>query len=676
MTQAQSKSYGGVKKKLVGAVCMLLVASIMMVSSTYAWFTLSTAPEITGISTSVGANGNLEMALLTSGTNDDTNTYKNLDKITSAVGDSGKAVTEKNLTWGNLVDLKDASYGLGKIKLMPAALNITKEAAGAFTVTKDNLLATPTYGTDGRVADLSGKTYTAKYDGTNWAFNKDDPGYGVRAIGSNDNLTPQQAGLLGAKSEYNQALSAAKTTIQNALSTNGKGLSNAVMALALNGGNDQLEENQQTAIKAMVTAAESALAQIDKAYVALLKASVTKLDAAKYSGASGALNGKTTLEEAITALKDEDGTLEIPTELTTLQNTLKTNKDAVATAHSECTAGDYKAALTALVNADLVKVNSFTREQMISPDGQANSAFVNKVVKDGGAVVEMPDDSGVFAYIGSVAGNYAAPTEVDINYNGMTLTGFPATMKTTATENTTAGTLLAGIKPNGDAGANVSLSDTYGYALDMAFRTNAASSYLKLQTEAKQRVYGNSENTDTQGGGSYMAFKSTNAANGTANLTDETVKKLMGAIRVAFIDPETGAIYGIATLDNIQRAGDSLKGALKLNDLTATEGADPTYSLTASTGSDGTEAKLMDLEQNKAKKLTVIVYLDGDTVTNADVANAEISLEGSLNLQFSSSADLKPMENTALRNGKGTTGTTGGGTTVEGGGAGGGEDAP
>lgn len=675
MTQAQSKSYGGVKKKLVGAVCMLLVASIMMVSSTYAWFTLSTAPEITGISTSVGANGNLEMALLTSGTNDDTNTYKNLDKITSAVGDSGKAVTEKNLTWGNLVDLKDESYGLGKIKLMPAALNITKEAAGAFTVTKDNLLATPTYGTDGRVADLSGRTYTAKYVGNSWAFDKDDPGYGVRAIGSNDNLTPQQAGLLLAKSEYNQALSAAKTTIQNALSTNGKGLSNAVMALALNGGNDQLEENQQTAIKAMVTAAEKALGEIDKAYVALLKASVTTLDAGKYSAASGALEDKTTLEAAISALNALENKPTIPTELTTLQTTLQTNKDAVTTANSKCTAGDYKAALTALVDATKVKVNGYTKAQMIGEEGQANSAFVNAVVKAGGAVVEMPTGSGVFAYIGSVAGNYAAPTEVDIDYNGMKLTGFPATMKTTATEDTTAGTLLTGIKPSGDAGANVSLSDTYGYALDMAFRTNAASSYLKLQTEAKQRVYGNSENTDTQGGGSYMAFKSTNAANGTANLTDETVKKLMGAIRVAFIDPDSGAIYGIATLDNIQRVGDSLKGALKLNDLAATEGEKPTYSLTARTGTDGTEAKLMDLEQNKAKKLTVIVYLDGDTVTNADVANAETSLEGSLNLQFSSSADLKPMENTALRNGKGTTGTTGG-TTVEGGGAGGGQDAP
>lgn len=106
MTQAQSKSYGGVKKKLMGAVCMLLVASIMMVSSTYAWFTLSTAPEITGISTSVGANGNLEMALL------NTATYGDTSLIKSAVGnsmDAGTAVTEANVTWGNLVNLSDKS---------------------------------------------------------------------------------------------------------------------------------------------------------------------------------------------------------------------------------------------------------------------------------------------------------------------------------------------------------------------------------------------------------------------------------------------------------------------------------------------------------------------------------------------------------------------------------------
>ena len=52
-----------IKNKLIAAIAMLLVSSIMMVSSTYAWFTLSTAPEVQGITTTVGANGNLEIAL-------------------------------------------------------------------------------------------------------------------------------------------------------------------------------------------------------------------------------------------------------------------------------------------------------------------------------------------------------------------------------------------------------------------------------------------------------------------------------------------------------------------------------------------------------------------------------------------------------------------------------------
>jgi hypothetical protein len=109
----------GIRNKLLAAIAMLLVSSIMMVSSTYAWFTLSTAPEVTGITTSVGANGNLEMALLT------TDTFGNMGSIGSAVGDSSavQAVNEANITWGNLVDLSAAGYGLNSIALLPAALN-------------------------------------------------------------------------------------------------------------------------------------------------------------------------------------------------------------------------------------------------------------------------------------------------------------------------------------------------------------------------------------------------------------------------------------------------------------------------------------------------------------------------------------------------------------------------
>ena len=54
----------GIRNKMMAAVSMLMVSSIMMVSSTYAWFTLSTAPEVKNISTTVAGNGSLEIALM------------------------------------------------------------------------------------------------------------------------------------------------------------------------------------------------------------------------------------------------------------------------------------------------------------------------------------------------------------------------------------------------------------------------------------------------------------------------------------------------------------------------------------------------------------------------------------------------------------------------------------
>ena len=71
-------NYLSIRSKLVAAVAMLLVASFMVASSSYAWFTLSTAPEVTGIKTTVGANGSLEIALYTGQT-----------EITSGVGSTG-----------------------------------------------------------------------------------------------------------------------------------------------------------------------------------------------------------------------------------------------------------------------------------------------------------------------------------------------------------------------------------------------------------------------------------------------------------------------------------------------------------------------------------------------------------------------------------------------------------
>lgn len=664
MTQAQSKSYGGVKKKLMGAVCMLLVASIMMVSSTYAWFTLSTAPEITGISTSVGANGNLEMALL------NTDTYGDMTTIKSAVGDSSavasKSVTESNITWGNLVNLDDQSYGLKKIKLMPAALSVQAADAGSYKVNLNSLLGTPVYGADGRVVDISGNTYTGTWNTTanSWAYSTTKAEYGVRAIGANDNLTAQQAGLLTAKSDYNKALTAAKSIIQNALTTNGQNLASAVTTLAMNSTEATISTEQQTAIQAMVTAADDALKQIDLAYIAVLKAAATTLESAAYKTAIGLLDGIATYDEAVTKLDGQGIT--VPGVLTTAAGELTTQKSAVAEAQTAISAAapDYKTALTKLVDTTKVTINGYNatakddepeKNLMVDKDGGGktiNSAFMSTVMADGGAMVEMPDGSGVFAYIGSVAGNYAAATQVTVKFGGLDLKDMPATIKTKATVDTTVPTALNAVTANGDQFGDVSLSDTYGYALDMAFRTNAASSYLKLQTAAAQRVYSDGTSEATQGGGSTMTFKAdTDNATGKAVLKEAQVVSLMQAIRVAFIDPEVGTLYGIATLENITTGDDgSMKGELTLKDVGNLNTAEKTFDLDTRTANNGEEAKLMQLEQNAAKKLTVLVYLDGHGVDNGDVANAASSMTGTLNLQFSSSAELKPMENTALRN--------------------------
>lgn len=667
MTQAQSKSYGGVKKKLMGAVCMLLVASIMMVSSTYAWFTLSTAPEITGISTSVGANGNLEMALL------NTETYADMTTIKSAVGDSsavgGKSVTESNITWGNLVNLDDQSYGLDQIKLMPAALSVQTAEGGSYKVDLTSLLGTPVYGADGRVADISGKTYTGTWNTTanSWAYSTAKTEYGVRAIGANDNLTAQQAGLLTAKSDYNKALTAAKSIIQNALTTNGQNLASAVTTLAMNSTEATISTEQQTSIQAMVTAADGALKQIDLAYIAVLKAAATTLDSTAYTAAIKLLEGIATYDEAVTKLNGQGVT--VPGDLTTAAANLKTQKEAVTAAQTALSGvtPDYKTALTKLVDTSEVTINGYNAtaksgedvKNLMVDDGEGkttiNPTFMTAVITDGGAMVEMPDGSGVFAYIGSVAGNYAAATKVTINnFKGLTLTDMPATIKTTATVDTTVSAALNSVEANGTSTGNLSLSNTYGYALDMAFRTNAASSYLKLQTAAAQRVYSNGSSEATQGGGSTMTFKADTdtANNGAAVLKEAQVVSLMQAIRVAFIDPDDGTLYGIATLENITTAGNdgSMKGELTLKDVGDLNTTEKTFNLDTRTANNGEEAKLMQLEQNAAKKLTVLVYLDGHGVDNGDVANAASSMTGTLNLQFSSSAELKPMENTALRN--------------------------
>lgn len=690
----------GLRNKLMAAISMLLVSSIMLVSSTYAWFTLSTAPEVKGISTSVGANGNLEMALLTS---EGANTFENLDKITSAAGDSAKELNVKNLTWGNLVDLSYKAnntnnfYGLDKIQLMPARLN-NEKADGNTNPNKLVLtspLLTPTYGNDGRVKDITGNTlFSADFDKeSNQGFKAGNVAtYGVRAVGESGNMSAQEKGLRASKAAYTSNLNAAKNLVQASLETNMQNLFNAVLGLATQDGY-VLKDNEVTAINNLLDGIAAGLDKIDLAYGDVLRAyAAHQLNAAEYEAAMKAIavpaveeneETGTAAKPAVTVangtytqIKDklEENGASIPTTgaeaFTTAVRDLADMRTAVTTAKEHVTSKEYAAAVKCLVDTTKVKLNglSLNKPENAGADsdytntvwtwktdenGQNGKVSVDavKLAKAGvvtNAIIDMQDDSGLFVGIADVTGNYSAiRNDVNINTDQLTLENTTVTMKTSSTKTNAVTDLIGGITANTNTtGVVTYITDTYGYIIDLAVRTNATDSNLLLASDGVQRVYTDASNTATMGAGSTMTFKS--VMNGTTPiLQDAQVAKLMTAIRVVFFDPDNGNIYGIAQLTGISSADGETTGKLAL--MNASVDDNGVMKLTAKEGTDAD--KLMALQQNTATKISVLVYLDGDTVDNSMVANDEQSVTGSLNLQFKSSAELKPMENSALKNG-------------------------
>ena len=168
----------GIRSKLMAAASMLMVG--VMVSSTYAWFTLSTAPEVKNISTTVAGNGSLEIALMP--------TDGLLSSITAGAVGSTATVVQKNTKWGNQIILSDDTatgdyYGLNSISLNPASLNYTTAAGAAgATFVADKPLSIATYGSDGRIASLNANNIGVRGKNDTASF-ADASYYGVRAIG-------------------------------------------------------------------------------------------------------------------------------------------------------------------------------------------------------------------------------------------------------------------------------------------------------------------------------------------------------------------------------------------------------------------------------------------------------------------------------------------------------------
>lgn len=694
----------GIRNKMVAAVSMLLVASIMMVSSTYAWFTLSTAPEVTGITTNVGANGNLEMMLLNKASFN--STEENLG-VESGVNDSMAAqkVTLANLKWGNLVDLADQSYGLQSIVMNPARLNIQGDTTNGYKL-DSALLKAPSYTSDGRVLDVDKNTQTSGYstDGT-WKWDENaDNAYGVRVIGTTSGVTERLTAYRAAISARAAAIESAKNNARQSLLVNGQALANIVVKAALEENPSFAKadlETLQTLVAQLKTAndaAGEAIVQTVLAYNLSNQNAVENFTDADVAKLKEAFNGATagTLPSTFTRAADTSKTGDIaqPDGTSTAVTKWSGNNANIASAgqklqtllgenNDSYTYTEITGVVNMLINKEHATVGGVKNPSRDDAQDIINYMTANNMV----LAVEMESGSGIYADIAELVGDYtAAGLKVHVKYNALEM-DVTTNMSTKVVTNDTlpmipklnvgnapAATLDDSVKPL--------LTDHYGYALDFGFRTNAAASELQLQTADIQRVYsgeGASTATATQGGGSYMEFRTSN----TTNFSVDELRALMSALRVVFVEPvqteNAGVTYnvlGVAAADITGTYNESngtttytggtqtddgkgLKAELYLNTYKVDGGVltltgKKTTGEAADAAADNT---LTALTQNVAKKVTAIVYLDGDIVDNTMVANAASSMTGSLNLQFSSSATLKPMENTGMRGG-GSTGTT------------------
>lgn len=533
------------------------------------------------------------------------------------------------------------------------------------------------YGSDGRVTRLSNSTVSGTYttktgDTANAKAFLVNENYGVRALGTASGMSQQQLAYRNAQGYMGTYTIQAKTYAQQSLTLYGSQLANIAVQHATvqdsQADNTVYSADDVAAINGMLTELKKSRDAIEKA----LMYAVLAQTASKANPATGNANKYGDVQAAIEAPNATLSTVEgvagavAPTsaEYTKAKKDLEdltTGDNAIPgpiETKTEYHWSDISEVVSKLVNTDELALNGV---KVASVKSEINK-IINDVLGGKGLTLSMGAGSGVYDYIARAVGDYAASVTIkEISYgegnSKITANNVKATMTTKCGENPAhlVGTLTSVVTagaPEQAAGENKTITDTYAYAIDMAFRTNAANAKLQLQTEAAQRIYDGSTVQDTQGSGSNFTFTL-----GT-NYTEATAKKLADCINIVFVDHD-GNVLGVAGLDTgagWKKTGTEYKANIVMKKATF----DGNGVITVTGNKE--DATITTLAQNKGTTITAYVYLNGDKADNTVVAaNGGISMVGSLNLQFSTDQTLTPMDYTPLQQ-SGSTGTNGQGS--------------
>lgn len=668
--------------KVTSVALFLLISVIMMTSATFAWVTISQNPEIKGIETTLAANGNLEIALSKS---DGTRPNE------SMVGDGQLDISLRNLTWGNLINLSHPSYGLEEIVLRPATLNTSSLLNSPLFAAK--------YSEDGRIEDLTSEFAYSNYDSEKGAFLV--PGttqYGVRAISS---VTYTFAGgqkiFVERLQDANSKLGLAKSQYSS-LTSNSNNMTaiSKIMGDYLTDKFNGSKTNYQQYVPQMYSMLKELEACMETTGEAIVRIANLQLMLKKGSAVSP-YTLETLLSASDTELRNNGVSIEgLDTYRTDREKfaTHMTKMEQINTKVTQNGAAVYwtEDGLDKIVNflviIDTVEVDGMPVKNIGKSEAAGMLTGEHAAVIKEGALFNMEKLLGTYMF--------AEDLPVKVTYL-ITLT-LKADVYTAASPTAHLQEEIEDVK-NSNTGSFVGTdpvaADTYGMAIDFWVRTNADNDYLILEgnalttrvqkTDEQGNKYFTSQETDeviiqkpdgkyyntdgnevsgdnlsityedvvigyegenrvwddavltehstTQGGGSCYVFYADTPQDQAQSL------ELLDAMTVVFVD-DTGKLLAYADMDTKSFYAESgrVTVPLKLRTTSIKLGQDDNgkdiYAIT-------------DLNKGEEKRITALIYIDGDRVANTDVLS-DGNIQGKLNLQFGSYVDLEAIKDDAV----------------------------
>lgn len=692
--------------KLMAAISMLLVSAILMCLTSYAWFILSTAPEVSNLKTTAGANGALEIALQS--TNKDGTGRAD---ITSAVGSSHakNSATVSNTYWGNVVDLTEG-YGLEHVTLYPSRLNVTGTQIGegmSYRVATNSILSAAKFGADGRLVGLEAATKTHyNASGENKGQFTDNANWGVNVIGfaktgdeAQDNSYVRAYSRANVLAEATQKVATYRTELRAEMAELIKDNQLGIFGMLFYFVNQEVDiffvdEALTTATVKNFAASMSAMLGDASDAVRWALLANTAADASYSSDSEedmkmlGAIY-KGFLQYPLTADPDHPEITSVEglatgkyPEIVEAAKAISTAQARIDRALREVDGAPVLAALM-FINPKEAFMYGKNADKGVA-DQPLNEALVydlleSDTTEDTIFVVKETNNNitgeNLFSSLATVLGDYSAlmtpfmgkvgdkitavnqiPMGESEKYWSSMSFGVKATNKSTAAEWRDVSNLdLA------DADANIGV---LGTVYKEASSKTASGDILMPVTRADITAYGysvdlafqSSENTGlllqregidrVSGSSGDMRLQgggSTMTFTLAGDLTHEQAARLLQCVYVVFMDTSNGTVYKVAAADPASIETQLDTATAELQLYEPAFKKDGSLSL----GSRVSDGSILSMTKDKAYYVTAVVYLNGDLVDSGMFAPGEaLSLEGTVNLQFASDKTLQPMDYT------------------------------